>query len=121
MLEAAAAHPAVQNVYFPGSHSEAEAQLQAAQSSGNGALFSFTMAEGKDIKAFLDALQVFTFAVSLGGIESLVCLPSTMTQGAFSDEDLEASGMTKRLVRVAVGIEEAEDLTADITAALDAA
>lgn len=79
------------------------------------------MAEGKDIKAFLDALQVFTFAVSLGGIESLVCLPSTMTQGAFSDEDLEASGMTKRLVRVAVGIEEAEDLTADITAALDAA
>ena len=121
VLEAVAAHPAVQNVYFPGSHSEAEAQLQAAQSSGNGALFSFTMAEGKDIKAFLDALQVFTFAVSLGGIESLVCLPSTMTQGAFSDEDLEASGMTKRLVRVAVGIEEAEDLTADITAALDAA
>ena len=121
VLEAVAAHPAVQDVYFPGSYSEAEAQLQAAQATGNGALFSFTMAEDKDIEAFLDALQVFTFAVSLGGIESLVCLPSTMTQGAFSDEDLEASGMTKRLVRVAVGIEEAEDLTADITAALDAA
>lgn len=121
VIEAVAAHPAVEAVYYPGSHSAEEAAIHAAQARGNGALFSFTMKDGKDIKAFLDSLKVFTFAVSLGGIESLICLPSTMTQGAYSDQDLADSGMTNRLVRVAVGIEDIDDLLADITGALDAA
>ena len=81
----------------------------------------FTIKEGYDIKAFLDALQIFTFAVSLGGIESLVCLPTTMTQGAYSQEDRDNAGLTTRLVRVAVGIEDVDDLRADIIGALDAA
>ena len=73
------------------------------------------------MKPFLDALKVFTFAVSLGGIESLVCLPTSMTQGAYSQDDKEASGLGDRLVRVAVGIEDLEDLKDDLLTALDAA
>ncbi|WP_237205468.1 trans-sulfuration enzyme family protein [Rothia nasimurium] len=121
LIEAVAAHPAVDTVYFPGSYSAEEAKIQAEQATGKGALFSFTVKEGYDIKAFLDALQVFTFAVSLGGIESLVCLPTTMTQGAYSQEDRDDAGLTTRLVRVAVGIEDVDDLRADIIGALDAA
>ncbi|MDO4897960.1 MAG: PLP-dependent aspartate aminotransferase family protein [Rothia sp. (in: high G+C Gram-positive bacteria)] len=121
VMDAVAAHPAVEQVFYPGSHSAEEAEIQGRQASGLGALFSFTLKEGANVKAFLDALQVFTFAVSLGGIESLICLPSTMTQGAYSDQHLAESGMSKNLVRVAVGIEDIDDLLADITAALDAA
>lgn len=121
VIDAVSAHPAVENVYYPGSYSAEEAEIHAAQARGRGALFSFTVKDGYDIKAFLDSLKVFTFAVSLGGIESLVCLPTTMTQGAYSTEHRDDAGLTNRLVRVAVGIEDIEDLVDDITRALDAA
>lgn len=121
VIEAVTAHPAVETVYYPGSYSAEEAATHAGQARGNGALFSFTIKEGYDIKAFLDSLKIFTFAVSLGGIESLVCLPTTMTQGAYSTEHRDDAGLTNRLVRVAVGIEDVADLIEDITSALDAA
>lgn len=69
----------------------------------------------------MDSLKVFGFAVSLGGIESLVCLPATMTQGAYTLEHLEEFAVEKGLIRVAVGIEDIADLEKDITTALDAA
>lgn len=121
LIQALADHPAVDTIYYPGSYSAQEAEIQAQQARGKGSLFSFTLKEGYQMKPFLDALKVFTFAVSLGGIESLVCLPTSMTQGAYSQDDKEASGLGDRLVRVAVGIEDLEDLKADLLTALDAA
>lgn len=121
LIQALADHPAVDTIYYPGSYSAQEAEIQAQQARGKGSLFSFTLKEGYQMKPFLDALKVFTFAVSLGGIESLVCLPTSMTQGAYSQDDKEASGLGDRLVRVAVGIEDLEDLKVDLLTALDAA
>lgn len=114
-------HDAVASVIEPGSASEEEARIQAGQARGKGAVFGFELVEGKDVRAFLGALKVFGFAVSLGGIESLLCLPASMTQGAYSAEDLELAGIPENLVRVAVGIEDAEDLVEDLRQALDAA
>lgn len=121
IIEAIQDHPAVTRIHTPGSHSPEEAEIQARQAEGPGAVFSLEIAPDKDIKAFLGALEVFGFAVSLGGIESLLCLPASMTQGAYSEEDLATAEISENLVRVAVGIEDAEDLVADLVAALDAA
>ncbi|MEX3610987.1 PLP-dependent aspartate aminotransferase family protein [Rothia sp. LK2588] len=114
-------HESVARVLTAGSANEAEREIQARQASGIGALFSFQLKEGANMKAFLDALEVFEFAVSLGGIESLICLPATMTQGAYSAEHLEEFGVEENLIRVAVGIENVEDLIADLDRALTAA
>lgn len=121
VIEAVTNHPAVEKVLFAGSASESDAEIHARQAQGIGALFSFTLKEGKNTKAFLDALNIFGFAVSLGGIESLICLPATMTQGAYAPEHLEEFGVEPGLIRVAVGIEDIDDLLTDITGALDAA
>ncbi|QQC58878.1 PLP-dependent transferase [Rothia kristinae] len=121
VIAAMEAHPAVAKVHMPGSHSEREAEIQARQADGLGAVFSMELAEGKDVRAFLGALRVWGFAVSLGGIESLICLPAHMTHGAYTDEHREAALIPEELLRVAVGIEDAEDLIADLTQALEAA
>lgn len=121
IIEVVQNHPAVEKVLFAGSYNESDAEIQARQAKGIGALFSFTLKEGKNIKVFLDSLKVFGFAVSLGGIESLICLPATMTQGAYAPEHLEEFAVEKGLIRVAVGIEDIADLEKDITTALDAA
>lgn len=121
VIEAMRKHPAVATVYVPGSYSEAEARIQAEQASGPGAVFSMELAEGKDVRAFLGALEVWGFAVSLGGIESLICLPAGMTHGAYSPEHLEQALIPEQLLRVAVGIEDPEDLIQDLHHALDAA
>ncbi|WP_030015406.1 trans-sulfuration enzyme family protein [Curtobacterium sp. S6] len=114
-------HPAVAAIHTPGSHSSEEAEIQQRQADGKGAVFSMELAEGRDVRAFLGRLSVFGFAVSLGGIESLLCLPAGMTQGAYAASDLERSDIAENLIRVAVGIEDVEDLIADLDHALDAA
>lgn len=111
----------VARVLYPGSASEAEREIHNRQAKGLGALFSFEFKDGANIKAFLDALKVFEFAVSLGGIESLICLPAHMTQGAYSAEHLEEFGVGEELIRVAVGIENVEDLIEDLDTAIKAA
>ncbi|MBM7052146.1 MULTISPECIES: PLP-dependent aspartate aminotransferase family protein [unclassified Rothia (in: high G+C Gram-positive bacteria)] len=121
ILEMLREHPAVEDIFYAGSASESEAEIHNRQAKGIGALFSFTLVEGKDIKTFLDNLKVFTFAVSLGGIESLICLPATMTQGAYAPEHLADSQVGNNLLRVAVGIEDLDDLLTDLRTALDAA
>ncbi len=114
-------HDGVAEVIYAGSANEREREIQQRQAQGVGALFSFKLAPGANTKAFLDSLEVFTFAVSLGGIESLICLPATMTQGAYSEEHLKEFGVDTDLIRVAVGIEDVEDLIADLDKALSAA
>ena len=121
VVQALREHPGVARILTAGSHSEEEARIQQEQAEGAGAVFSFELAEGYDVRTFLAGLKVFGFAVSLGGIESLVCLPAHMTHGAYSDEHRAQAGIGEELIRVAVGIEDAEDLIADLTGAIDAA
>jgi cystathionine gamma-synthase len=73
------------------------------------------------VRAFVEHLQYFSLAESLGGVESLVCHPATMTHAPVSEEALAEAGIGQNLVRVSVGLESAEDLIADVLAALEAA
>ncbi|WP_129358822.1 trans-sulfuration enzyme family protein [Rothia uropygioeca] len=121
VIEAIQDHPAVARIHTPGSYSAEESEIQSRQADGPGAVFSMEIADGKNIQAFLGALRVFGFAVSLGGIESLLCLPASMTQGAYSEKDLVTAEISENLVRVAVGIEDSDDLISDLVGALDVA
>jgi len=116
------AHPAVRVVHYPGLESHPGHAIAARQQSGFGAMLSVELDGGVDaVRAFLDGLQCFTLAESLGGVESLVAHPATMTHAAMSPEAREAAGIGDGLLRLSVGIEHADDLVADIAAALERA
>ena len=74
----------------------------------------------EEIAAFLSALKLFTLAESLGGVESLIAHPASMTHAAVSPEDQLAAGITPRLLRLSVGIEHVDDLLADLNGGFDA-
>ncbi|MCD2257190.1 PLP-dependent transferase [Lactobacillus sp. CC-MHH1034] len=114
-------HPAVARVLYPGWYSNTEAVIQQKQANGLGACLSFEVKPEVDLGVFFDALQMIDLAVSLGGVESLVCQPKTMTHEPYPDEALAKIGVTDRLVRFAVGIENKTDLIWDMTQALDKA
>ncbi|MET3931330.1 cystathionine gamma-synthase [Lysobacter sp. OAE881] len=116
------AHPAVRVVHYPGLESHPGHAIAARQQEGFGAMLSVELDGGVDaVRAFLDGLQCFTLAESLGGVESLVAHPATMTHAAMSPEAREAAGIGDGLLRVSVGIEHVDDLVADIAAALERA
>jgi cystathionine gamma-synthase len=115
-------HPAVEKVYFPGLASHPGHAVAARQQSGFGAMLSFELAGGESaVRAFVDALRWFTLAESLGGVESLVAHPATMTHAAMSAEARAKAGISDGLLRLSIGIEAREDLVADLAAALQAA
>ncbi|MFE0501642.1 O-succinylhomoserine (thiol)-lyase [Lysobacter soli] len=116
------AHPAVRVVHYPGLESHPGHAIAARQQEGFGAMLSVELDGGVDaVRAFLDGLQCFTLAESLGGVESLVAHPATMTHAAMSPEAREAAGIGDGLLRLSVGIEHIDDLVADIAAALERA
>ncbi|CED90477.1 MAG: methionine biosynthesis PLP-dependent protein [Actinomyces ruminicola] len=88
---------------------------------GRSGMVSFELADGVDVAAFLAAVRVFTFAESLGGVESLVTCPSVQTHADVPPSTRAAYGLTDRLLRLSVGIEDAADLLADLRQALDRA
>jgi cystathionine gamma-synthase len=115
-------HPAVEKVYFPGLASHPGHALAASQQSGFGAMLSFELRGGEAaVRALVGALKWFTLAESLGGVESLVAHPATMTHAAMSPEARAAAGIRDGLLRLSVGIEAAQDLLDDLGAALQAA
>ncbi|WP_374606974.1 O-succinylhomoserine (thiol)-lyase [Thermomonas sp.] len=115
-------HPAVGALYYPGLASHPGHALAARQQHGFGAMLSLELAGGEAaVRAFVDSLQYFTLAESLGGVESLVAHPATMTHAAMSPEARAVAGISDGLLRLSVGIEHADDLLADIGAALDRA
>lgn len=115
-------HPAVGTLYYPGLASHTGHALAARQQHGFGAMLSVELAGGEAaVRAFVDGLQYFTLAESLGGVESLVAHPATMTHAAMSPEARAVAGISDGLLRLSVGIEHAADLLADIGAALDRA
>ena len=115
------APPAVKRVLYAGSHSEYEAQVHARQANGLGALISMELVDGADLPAFLEALKIFTHAVSLGGIESLVVRPALMVQAAYTQAHRDEYGVSDNLIRLAIGIEEIEDIIEDLERGLTAA
>jgi cystathionine gamma-synthase len=115
-------HPACAAVHYPGLASHPGHALAARQQHGFGAMVSLELAGGVPaVRAFLDGLQHFTLAESLGGVESLVAHPATMTHAAMSAEARRVAGIGEGLLRLSVGIEALEDLEADLGAALDRA
>jgi cystathionine gamma-synthase len=117
-----AAHPAVAKVHYPGLESHPGHVIAARQQQGFGAMVSFELKGGiAQVRAFLDALQLFSLAESLGGVESLVAHPASMTHAAMDAAARERAGISATLVRLSVGIEEAADLVRDLAQALEAA
>ncbi len=115
------ANDAIEAVHFAGSHSPKEARIQAAQASGIGAVISAQLAKDYNSDKFLKNLKIFDLAVSLGGVESLICHPASMTHDAFGKELAARIGITQNLLRIAVGIEDAQDLIEDLDQAIKAA
>ncbi|MUV12695.1 cystathionine gamma-synthase [Noviluteimonas gilva] len=115
-------HPVVRAVHYPGLSRHPGHALAKRQQSGFGAMLSLELEGGVDaVRAFLDGLRCFTLAESLGGVESLVAHPATMTHAAMSAEARAAAGIGEGLLRLSVGIEHADDLLADIADALERA
>jgi cystathionine gamma-synthase len=115
-------HPAVAAVHYPGLATHPGHALAARQQRGFGAMISFELAgDVPAVRAFLDGLRHFTLAESLGGVESLVAHPATMTHAAMSAEARRVAGIGEGLLRLSVGIEALEDLEADIEAGLQRA
>lgn len=112
-------HDAVQTLYYPGSATHPGHELTKAQSSGFGGMISFDIGSSERVDAFLEKLNLFTIAESLGAVESLISVPSRMTHASIPRDRRLALGITDGLVRISVGIEDTEDLTADVKQALD--
>ena len=122
LAELLAAHPAIAAVHYPGLESHPGHPLAARQQDGFGAMLSFDVNGGEAAaSAFIDGLQCFTLAESLGGVESLVAHPATMTHAAMSEDARARAGIGDGLLRLSIGIEDIADLTADIRAGLDRA
>jgi cystathionine gamma-synthase len=122
LAELLAADPAVAAVHYPGLASHPGHDVAARQQDGFGAMLSFELHGGEQgARAFAEALGCFTLAESLGGVESLVAHPATMTHAAMSEEARARAGITPGLLRLSVGIEDLADLTADIRTGLDQA
>ncbi len=112
-------HPKVARVHHPGLESHAQRALARKQMSGFGGTFSFRLRGGQaEVFRFLGGLHLFTLAESLGGVESLIEHPATMTHVSVPAPARDAMGITPDLVRISVGIEDVEDLTADLENAL---
>jgi cystathionine gamma-synthase len=115
-------HQAVKRVYYPGLSSHAGHSVAASQQDGYGAMVSFEINGGIDgVQRFVNALQCFTLAESLGGVESLIAHPATMTHASMDEAARATAGIEESLLRLSVGIEHADDLVADLAAALDVA
>ncbi len=113
-------HPAVSAVHYPGLASHPQHDLAKKQQLGFGAMMSFELKGGIEaVKTVLDAVDLFSLAESLGGIESLIVHPASMTHAAMSPEAQAMAGITGGLLRLSIGLEDAEDLIAALDRALN--
>jgi cystathionine beta-lyase/cystathionine gamma-synthase len=111
-------HPKVQKIYYPGLSSHPHHELASRQMSGFGGMISVDLGSLEAAKRFLGALELFTLAESLGGVESLASHPASMTHGSMPRELRESTGLTDGLARLSVGCEDLEDLREDLEQAL---
>ncbi len=114
-------HKRITQVYYPGLPSNPFHNLAKQQMTGFGGMISFKMGQGdkKAANSFFKKLKIISLAESLGGVESLICYPSTMTHASMPEEQRNAIGVTKDLIRLSVGIEDVEDLIEDLSQGLN--
>lgn len=113
-------HPAIDKVYWPGFSDHPNHHIAAQQMRGFGGMMSFTLRENRleNAMKIVENVKLFQLAESLGGVESLIGHPATMTHASIPKEEREKSGIVDSLIRLSVGIEDAEDLTEDLRNAL---
>ena len=115
-------HPAVKRVNYPGLESHPGHEIARRQQACGGAMVSFELAGGLDaVRAMLSTLRLFSLAESLGGVESLVAHPASMTHAAMDAEARQRAGISESLLRLSIGIEDADDLVDDLEQGLSAA
>ncbi|MGC3994560.1 MAG: cystathionine gamma-synthase [Propionicimonas sp.] len=114
-------HPAVSAVHYPGLASHPQHELAARTMDGFGAIVTFDLGSESAVRALVDGLDCFCLAESLGGVESLVSHPATMTHAAMPPEVQAAAGITPGMLRLSLGVEDASDLVVDLRAGLDRA
>ena len=114
-------HPKVENVYWPGFESHPNHSVAKEQMKDFGGMISFSIKGGslEDTRKVISSFNVFTLAESLGGVESLAGHPASMTHASIPKEEREKLGIVDSLIRLSVGIEDIDDLKADIDQALN--
>src|SRR5437870_9534837 len=112
-------HPKVQKIYYPGSVSHKQHELAKRQQKGFGSMVSFDVGSLEAARIVLESVKLCTLAESLGGVETLICHPATMTHASVAPEVRNRLGITDGLVRISVGIEDTDDIIADLNQALD--
>ena len=108
----------VKKVYYPGLKSHPGYEINKSQAKNGGAMISFELTEGHDVNTFFKKLQIISLAESLGGVESLVCHPASMTHAAIPKDIRDKVGITDGLIRLSVGIEDGEELQNDLEQAM---
>ena len=117
-----AKHPKVEQVYYPGLPDHPHHELAKRQQKGFGAMLSFDIKGGREsAKQMMLATKLFQMAESLGGVESLIAYPVTMSHASMTPEARAAAGITEKTIRLSVGIESPDDLVEDLRQALDGA
>jgi cystathionine beta-lyase/cystathionine gamma-synthase len=111
----------VEKVYYPGLETNPGYEVQKKQADGPGAMISFTLNKEYDYKKFFKSLKLVTLAESLGGVESLVCHPASMTHAAIPADIRNKVGITDGLIRLSTGIENIEDILKDLGQAIEKA
>jgi len=109
----------VERVYYPGLEDHPGHAIAARQMSDFGGMLSFELADHIDPISYLRSLEMVNCAVSLGGVETTICQPVATSHQKVSEEERQRLGITARLLRLSVGIEDAEDITADLLQALN--
>ncbi|MGN0613331.1 MAG: trans-sulfuration enzyme family protein [Porcipelethomonas sp.] len=110
---------AVKNVYYPGIESDPGYEINKAQAKNGGVMISFELHENYDIEVFFESLKLIMLAESLGGVESLVCHPSSMTHASIPADIRKKVGITDGLIRLSTGIEDINDILEDLQQAID--
>ncbi len=112
-------HSAVKSVHYPGLESDKGYETNKSQAKNGGVMISFELKDGFDIEKFFESLQLVTLAESLGGVESLVCHPSTMTHASIPEDIRKKVGITDGLIRLSIGIEDINDILSDLEQAIE--
>ncbi len=112
-------HKAIKKVYYPGLKTDDGYEVQNSQARGGGGMMSFELEDRYDYRVFFKSTNIITLAESLGGVESLLCHPASMTHASIPKEIREKVGISDNLIRLSVGIEYVEDLISDLTQAIE--
>lgn len=119
IVKALEASEAVKKIYYPGLETHPGYEINRKQALNGGAMISFELTENHDINKLFRSLNVITLAESLGGVESLIEHPASMTHASVPKEIRESAGLTDGLLRLSVGIEDADDLINDLISAIE--